>query len=103
MIESLFPNPGALVQIVHNLPRAMNAGGQSMGVTVVADGTPSDINSSTPYGALFWALSRSTVFGVYGTDGSQFMPVPKGTLRIVVAAKADPIFRDAPATDVPAK
>ena len=26
-----------------------------------------------------------------GLDGSQFMPVPAGTLRIVIAAKPDPV------------
>ena len=31
---------------------------------------------------------------MYGSSGSQFGPVPKGTLRVVIAAKSDPMFTD---------
>lgn len=85
--------------ITRDMPRAVAAGGQSMGVTVVGDspmGASPDLNADTPFNALFGALIKSTGFMVYGSSGSQFTPVPKGTLRIVVAAKADPMFRDDP-------
>jgi hypothetical protein len=45
-----------------------------------------------PLNALFGALAKSTDFGMYASGGSQFNPVPKGTLRVVIAAKTDPIF-----------
>ncbi len=71
-------------------PRAMVAGGGPSGLAVVApDGEPFDPTS--PYRILFEALGKSTDRGVEGRQ-SQFMPVPKGTLRIVVTAKPDPVF-----------
>ena len=84
-----------------DMPRAVVAGGQAMGVTLVGDAsTPGDVSNmtgDTPFKALFDALAKGTnLSGTYGAGGSQFMPVPKGTLRVVVAAKADPMFRDDP-------
>jgi len=42
--------------------------------------------------ALYNALVKSTNFGMSAAGNSEAMPVPKGTLRVVVAAKADPMF-----------
>lgn len=92
--------------IVRDLPRAMVAGGQPSGVTIVGDlpmGSELDLNADTPFNALFRAIMKSTDFLTFGAGGSQFMPVPKGTLRVIVAAKIDPIFADRPpaATSTP--
>jgi hypothetical protein len=59
----------------------------------VGDNVNADVNENTPYAALFHALAKSTTFGMYGSGASQFMPVPPGTLRVVIAAKADPMFQ----------
>jgi hypothetical protein len=99
------PEPDQNNMLTRDMPRAVVAGGQSMGVTVVGDapmGTSPDPNTDTPFNWLFKALARSTAFGMYGSSGSQFMPVPEGTLRVVVAAKADPIFGP-PAAATPPK
>ncbi len=97
------PDPdGPNGMILRNMPRAAVAGGQPWGVTLVGDapmGTSPDQNADTPFNALFNALAKSTIFGMYGSGGSQFTPVPTGTLRVVVAAKADPMFMDSPADD----
>jgi len=93
------PEPDQNNLLIRDMPRAVVAGGQPWGVTVVGDspmGTSPDPKADTPFNALFHALSKSTDFGMYGSSGSQFSPVPKGTLRVVVAAKADPMFRDNP-------
>ena len=87
-------------QFVRAQPRAMVAGGQPWGVTVVGPDVQNSMDG-TAFGALFNALGKSTDFGIYG-GGSQFMPVPKGTLRVVVAAKPDPMLV-APAHNAPAK
>jgi len=77
-----------------DMPRAMVAGGQPSGVTVVG----SDIEMKEPaFTTLFEALGKSLDFGVYGSGGSQALPVPAGTLRLVVAGKTDPMFRPLPA------
>lgn len=98
------PEPDQNNLLIRDMPRAVIAGGQSMGVTVVGDapmGSSPDPKANTPFNALFNALAKSTDFGMYGSSGSQFSPVPKGTLRVVVAAKADPVFIDksAPTTN----
>jgi hypothetical protein len=95
------PEPDQNNVLVRDMPRAVAAGGQAMGVTVVGDqGTPgddSDMRGNTAFKALFDALTKGTnLTGVYGASGSQFTPVPKGTLRVVVAAKPDPMFIDKP-------
>lgn len=74
-----------------DLPRAMAAGGQPAGITIVG-ADMADMDSDPAFKALFEALAKSTKFGMYGSGGSQAMPVPKGTLRVVVAAKTDPMF-----------
>lgn len=100
-VGSLFPNDANLIALLRGQPRAVNAGGQPSGVTVVGDSIKGDfMKEDTPFRALFNALSKSTNFGMYGSGGSQFMPVPKGTLRVVVAAKTDPMFMDK--TSIPA-
>jgi hypothetical protein len=103
-IDRVMPDPsGRLYAILHGQPPAMNAGGQPSGITVVGD---SDIGAFEPnapmtaHKALFQALAKSTDFGMAG-GFSQFMPVPKGTLRVVVAAKADPIFDRGPVAAQP--
>ncbi len=71
-----------------------------MGVTIVGDAVAgegdSNMKEGTPFAALMGALARSMNFGVSGANGSMQSPVPKGTLRVVIAAKAEPIFKDAP-------
>jgi hypothetical protein len=97
VVEAVMPGVPQVLPILRANPRAMNAGGQPSGVTVVGDapmGTSPDPNADTPFNALFNALAKSTDFGMYGSGGSQFSPVPKGTLRVVIAAKSDPMFND---------
>jgi hypothetical protein len=94
------PEPDSNNLLPRGMPRAVVAGGQPWGVTVVGDasvGSDFDPKAETPLNALFNALAKSTDFGMYATPGSQFSPVPRGALRVVVAAKADPIFVDNPA------
>lgn len=75
-------------------PRAMAAGGQPSGVTVV--GTDYEMNDPA-FKALYDALAKSnTEFATYGSGGSQALPVPTGTLRVVIAGKIDPIFTNKP-------
>jgi hypothetical protein len=96
-VAKIWPNNAEQVfPTLREQPPAMNAGGQPNGVTVVGDGTTDIIGNApmSPFKALLEALSKSTHFGMYGSSGSQFMPVPKGTLRVVVAAKTDPMFID---------
>jgi hypothetical protein len=63
-------------------PKAMAAGGQpGGGITVV--GREREVLSR--------ALSKSMRLGITGSGGSQTFPVPPGTLRVVIAAKYDPI------------
>jgi len=91
------PEPDRNNLVLRGMPRAVVAGGQPWGVTVVGDapmGSESNAKADTPFNALFNALAKSTDFGMYGSGGSQFSPVPKGTLRVIVAAKADPMFKD---------
>jgi hypothetical protein len=77
-------------QVWNKLPKSVVAGGQASGVTVV--GANEDFHKETPFKALYMALSKSTDFGVSGSGSSQAMPVPDGTVRVVVAAKTDPLF-----------
>jgi hypothetical protein len=99
-VDKVMPDAsGLLYSILRGQPPAMNAGGQPSGITVVGDGDHAAFEPNapmSPFKALFQALSTSTDFGMYGSGGSQFMPVPKGTLRVVVAAKTDPMFVDKP-------
>jgi hypothetical protein len=76
--------------LARDTPRAMAAGGQPGGITVVGPGL--DSPEVTPARALFMALAKSTELGMYGSTGSQLMPVPEGTLRVVIAAKPDVIL-----------
>jgi hypothetical protein len=105
--QSAFPGAEKLTSFLKGMPRAVIAGGQPSGVTVVGDASPpnTDIfDSDTPLRALFRALAASTNFGMYASSASQFAPVPKGTLRVVVAAKTDPLLIDptnAPAAATP--
>jgi len=102
-VEIPAPDPNNLM--VRNMPRAVVAGGQPWGITVVGDfpmgSTGDNIKDDSSYLVLLSALAKSTDFGMQGSSGSQFSPVPKGMLRVVVAAKADPIFMDNP-PNVPA-
>ncbi|WP_157083445.1 hypothetical protein [Bradyrhizobium manausense] len=103
-VDKVMPDAsGRLFSVLRGQPPAMNAGGQPSGVTVVGDGDHTNLEQNAPasaFKALFQALSKSTDFGMYGSGGSQFMPVPKGTLRVVIAAKTDPIFVDTPPVPV---
>jgi hypothetical protein len=100
-VEAPMPGATKLLSILRGMPRAVNAGGQPSGVTVVGANEQLDSTQETPLRALLNALSKSTNFGMYGSGGSQFMPVPPGTLRVVIAAKTDPLFRDTPAPTAP--
>lgn len=99
-VDKVMPGAsGQLFALLLGQPPAMNAGGQPSGITVVGDGDHTALEPNAPASplkVLFQALSKSTEFGMYGSGGSQFMPVPKGTLRVVIAAKTDPIFVDNP-------
>ena len=69
------------------ISKASMAGGQPFGTTLVG-GNPDD----EPTKALRDALRKtSTEQLLYGSSGSQFMPVPKGTVRIVVGEKTGPM------------
>lgn len=94
IVESIMPSVGRLLSTLQSMPRAMNAGGQPSGITVVGSGSLEHaFDEGTPLKALYDALVKSTgVFGVAGSGGSQFMPVPKGMLRVVIAAKTDPLY-----------
>lgn len=99
-VDKVMPDvSGQLFSLLLGQPPAMNAGGQPSGITVVGDGDHTALEPNapaSPFRVLFQALSKSTEFGMYGSGGSQFMPVPKGALRVVIAAKTDPIFVDNP-------
>jgi hypothetical protein len=105
-VDRVVPDGSAqLYSLLLGQPPAMNAGGQPSGVTVVGDGDHTALEPNapaSPYRTLFQALSKSTDFGMFGSGGSQFMPVPKGTLRVVIAAKTDPMFVDSPPVTAPA-
>ena len=96
-----------LLTVLKSQPRSMTAGGQPSGITVVGHDLSDDAFSlDTPLGALSNALikSASAGFGMFGSGGSQLSGAPKGTLRVVIAAKLDPIFLDtAPSEAVPHK
>jgi hypothetical protein len=96
-VEAVMPGVPQVLPVLLANPRAMNAGGQPSGVTVVGDYPPNtnmDMGANTPFTALFNALAKSMDFGVAGSNNSQFLPVSRGTLRIVIAAKTDPMFAD---------
>ncbi|MCK1654219.1 hypothetical protein IVA88_22660 [Bradyrhizobium sp. 149] len=99
-VDKVMPDvSGQLFSLLLGQPPAMSAGGQPSGITVVGDGDHTALEPNapaSPFQVLFQALSKSTEFGMYGSGGSQFMPVPKGALRVVIAAKTDPIFVDNP-------
>lgn len=97
VVQSAFPGAEKLVSYLRGVPRAVVAGGQPSGVTVVGDASthdPAVLDNDTPLRALFHALAASTNFGMSASPASQFAPVPKGTLRVVVAAKTDPMLID---------
>jgi HAMP domain-containing protein len=94
------PEPDQRNMLVRDMPRTMAAGGQPSGVTIVGSNMQESPVEGTPFHALMDALAKSAQLGlghVYGAGGSQFMPVPQGTLRVIVAAKSDPMFAPAPA------
>lgn len=61
------------------------AGGQATGITVSSPG-----GLSPEAEALMRAISRGTEFFVNGTAG--VVPVPPGTLRVIIGNKIDPVF-----------
>jgi hypothetical protein len=68
----------------------MAHGAQPSGVTVVTRGNPADIDKDHPsQSALMRALSTGMGTGVAGGFNSS---VPQGVLRIIIAAKPDPIL-----------
>lgn len=71
--------------------KAMYAGGQPTGMTIVTPEGEVFLEGNTPQNALWNAIAASTDWGISGA-ASQFRPVPKGTLRLVIAAKPDPIL-----------
>jgi hypothetical protein len=78
-----------------NTSKATLAGGQPFGTTVIG-------TDDGPIKALIDALRKtSTEQLLFDTSGSQFMPVPAGTVRIVVGEKGGLIV--APAGSTPAK
>jgi len=80
-LPSPIPDVDPTNESARNMPRALVAGGQPSGISVVA----SSMKDSSA-GALVDALLKSTVsMGI-----SLFMPVPTGTVRVVIAAKPDP-------------
>jgi hypothetical protein len=83
-----------------DMPRAIVAGGQPAGITVIGSNI-AEIDGDPALKALFEALAKSTNFGMYGSGGSQALPVPKGTLRVVIAAKTDPMFGATSPPDAP--
>ena len=93
------PEPDSKNPLVKGMPRAMVAGGQPSGVTIVRDGTTDMIRDGTPAKALWDGLEgmRGGFFIMNGSSGSPFMPVPQGMLRIIIAAKNEPMFIDKPA------
>ncbi|WP_315801165.1 hypothetical protein [Bradyrhizobium sp. SZCCHNS3002] len=97
-VNAIMPDvSGQLFSLLHGQPPALNAGGQPSGISVVGDGNDLNLEPNapmTPFKALFQALATSTDLAIFGNGSSQFMPVAKGTLRVVVAAKTDPIFAD---------
>lgn len=79
------------------VPRTMVAGAQPSGVTVVSHGTPSSIDA--PPNPSQQALMRALALGLgTGAAGGYSQTVPDGVLRVIIAAKQDPIF---PATQEP--
>jgi hypothetical protein len=77
---------------------AIAAGGEPNGIAVVGDALepPGDDGEERPsFKALLSAIRRSVDDVVYGNDGTNLMPLPEKTLRIVVAEKPDPLFASA--------
>jgi len=101
--RSMPSDPEWMLGKVRGSPRSVLAGGRESGVTVVGDlltaaGFDPGKAQDTPFMVLFNALARSTNFSVSGSPASPYNPVPPGTLRVVIAAKADPIFIPTPIT-----
>lgn len=72
------------------IPRAVLAGGQPSGATLVGHLSEKE---NLSFKGLYAALAKSTEFGFTGSvAASFFFPLPDGTFRIVIAAKTDPIF-----------
>jgi hypothetical protein len=97
-IEIPEPDPNNL--LLKGMPRVMAAGGQPSGVTIVGSKMAEIPGEGTPFRALWDAFVKGmqgSFFSLRGSGGSQFMPVTEGTLRIIVAAKDDPMFVDKPA------
>ncbi len=92
------PEPDPNNILTRGMPRAMLAGGQPAGVTIVTSSHADLENQQGANAALMNAIGKSLrpAGTLYGSGGSQFMPVPEGTLRIVVATKLDPLFLKEP-------
>lgn len=76
------------------VPLAVAAGGQSSGITVVSN--PAADDGATMVDTSKWAVMTAistAVTNAFGAFGGASNSVPPGTLRIVVAAKTDPIFK----------
>ena len=72
------------------IPRLMALGAQPNGVTVVAHGTPADIDKDNPSQfALMAAIAKG--MGTSANGGFN-LSVPQGVLRVIIAAKPDPIL-----------
>jgi hypothetical protein len=72
------------------MPPYMLAGVQPSGVTVVIRGQPADSFNENPSAT---ALLRAITFGTGGfAYGSTSPNVPDGVLRVIIAAKPDPLF-----------
>jgi hypothetical protein len=92
------PEPDSNDFFKRSQPRAMAAGGQPSGLSVVVNLTPQQFLDTsaddTPISALRLALAKATGAVVFSSGvGSA---VPEGVLRIIIAAKPDPLFDFAP-------
>jgi hypothetical protein len=100
LVEPPTPIPEVRPDPNDKLARFMNPlmalGAQPSGVTVIAHGTPADIDKDNPsLRALMTALARGMETSI---GGAYNVSVPEGVLRVVIAAKSDPILPTTPAT-----
>jgi hypothetical protein len=71
------------------VPRAMVAGAQPSGVTVIARGAPQNLEKNPSHQALMFAIALASGFTSWGSSN---LSVPEGVLRVIIAAKPDPNF-----------
>jgi hypothetical protein len=71
------------------VPRTMVAGAQPSGVTVIADGAPQNPEKNPSQQALMRAIALASGVASWGSSN---LSVPEGVLRVIIAAKPDPIF-----------